>query len=80
MNELISVRTNIFYEKEDKKFKRVQELVFIVDKPIYSRSNEGEIIRERGLDEFRLAVDEDSFEKLIEVLENLKDVEPDELI
>jgi hypothetical protein len=86
MNTLVSVRTNIVYakkkkqdEKAEDEFVRHQELIFLVDKPTYRYSNEGEIIRERGLNEVRFTVSDKAFEKLIELLEKLKDVDESEL-
>lgn len=40
---------------------------------------EGEIIRERGLDEVRFTVSDKAFEQLIKLLEKLKDVDETEL-
>ena len=87
MNQLLSVRTNIFYakkkkqnEKAEDEFVRHQELIFLVDKPVYRCSNEGEIIRERGLDEVRFTVSDKAFETLIELLEKLKDADESELL
>jgi hypothetical protein len=86
MNTLVSVRTNIVYakkkqqdEKAEDEFVRHQELIFLVDKPTYRYSNEGEIIRERGLDEVRFTVSDKAFEQLIKLLEKLKDVDESEL-
>lgn len=83
MNSLISIRTNVVYSKEikngDEKYHRHQELIFLVDKPKYTYSNEGEIVRERGLQELRFTVNEKGMEQLIKLLEKLKEVEPDEL-
>jgi len=80
MNTLISVRTNVIYSKKKKKdtkekdeFIKYQELVFLVDKPTYRYSNEGETIRERGLDEVRFTVSQPAFEQLIELLKKLKE-------
>ena len=82
MNTLVSVRTNIVYakkkkqdEKAEDEFVRHQELIFLVDKPTYRYSNEGEIIRERGLDEVRFTVSDKAFDHLIKLLEKLKDVD-----
>lgn len=84
MNTLKSVRTNIVYaktknEKDEDVFVRHQELIFLVDKPTYRYSNEGEIIRERGLDEVRFTVSDKAFDQLIKLLEKLKDVDETEL-
>lgn len=87
MNTLVSIRTNIVYAKKKKKedshheeeYSRHQELIFLVDKPAYRYSNEGEIIRERQLDELRFTVSEKSFETLIELLKKLKDADESDL-
>ena len=83
MNSLVSIRTNIVYSKEVKKgegkYNRHQELIMLVDKPKYTYSNEGEIVRERGLEELRFTVSEKGLQQLIEMLEKMKEVEPDEL-
>jgi hypothetical protein len=83
MNTLISIRANIIYTKEivDKKevYNKHQEMVFLVDKPKYRYSNEGNVIRERGVEELRFIVSEESFDSMIDVLAKIKDVEPEEL-
>lgn len=86
MNHLVSVRTNILYGKGDKKeesqvdeFNKYHELIFLIDKPFYKRSTEGEIIRERGVDEARFIVSEKAFEELIKILVKLKDADESEL-
>lgn len=75
MNTLVSVRTNIFYVKKKDEYIRFKELIFMVDKPTYRYSNEGETIRERGLDEFRLNVSDNTFEELIKILVQLRGLE-----
>jgi hypothetical protein len=84
MNHLISVRTNILYSKikeegKEEEYKRFQELIFLVDTPTYRYSNEGEIIRERGLNEVRFTVSDNAFEQLITMLGKLKEVDESEL-
>ena len=83
MNSLVSIRTNIIYRKEvnagKETYNRHQELIMLVDQPKYTYSNEGEIVRERGLEELRFTVSEKGFQQLIEMLEKMKEVEPDEL-
>ena len=86
MNTLVSVRTNIVYakkkkqdEKAEDEFVRHQELIFLVDNPTYRYSNEGEIIRERGLNEVRFTVSDKAFETLIKLLEQLKDADESDL-
>lgn len=86
MNHLVSIRTNILYAKKAKKeeaepdeYKRFQELIFLVDKPTYKRTNDDEIIRERGIEELRFTVSDKVFDELIKLLLKLKDVEESEL-
>ena len=86
MNHLISVRTNIIYskkkkqdEKEPDEYKRFQELIFLVDKPNYRYSTEGEIVRERGVDEVRFTVSDRAFDELVKLLVKLKDVDESDL-
>ena len=84
MNQLISLRTNIWYAKEVKKnepdvFVRMQELILLVEKPVYSRTNDGEIIRERGVNELRFTVTEKGYAELLAALLKLKDIDESEL-
>lgn len=80
----MSVRTNIMYSKikeKDKEdvYKRYQELIFLVDKPAYTKTNDGQIVRERHIEEQRFFVSDEAFEELLKILTSLKDVEPEEL-
>lgn len=86
MNTLISLRTNILYVKKKKKdkedsdeFVKHNELIFLVDKPKYTQTNSGEIVRERAVEELRLNVSESGFDELIKVLIKLKDIDESEL-
>lgn len=86
MNTLISVRTNILYYKKEKKakedadeFVKHHELIFLVDKPKYTQTNSGEIVRERAVEELRLTVSEMHFDELIKVFVKLKDIDETEL-
>jgi hypothetical protein len=86
MNTLLSIRTNIFYAKKDKKskedadeFVKHHELIFLVDKPKYIQTNGGEIVRERAVDEQRFIVSEKVFDTLIDHLLKLKDIDESEL-
>ena len=86
MNTLISLRTNILYSKKEKKakedadeFVKHNELIFLVDKPKYTRTNSGEIVRERAVEELRLTVSEKDFDELIKILIKLKDIDESEL-
>lgn len=90
MNHLISVRTNIMYAKvqkeegaehfQEEEYKRFQELIFLVDKPEYRRSTEGEIIRERGVDEVRFVVSDKVFDELLKILAKLKNSTDSDLV
>ena len=86
MNTLLSIRTNILYAKKDKKskedageFVKYHELIFLVDKPKYTQTNSGEIVRERAVDELRFIVSEKVFDTLIDHLVKLKDIDESEL-
>jgi hypothetical protein len=79
MNHLISVNTNILYKKEEENYKKYFELVFLVDQPKYIRSNAGEIVRERGIEELRFIVAEDSFDAMIGILTKLRNAKEEEL-
>lgn len=86
MNTLLSIRTNILYAKKGKKskedadeFVKHHELIFLVDKPKYTQTNGGEIVRERAVDELRFIVSEKVFDTLIDHLVRLKDIDESEL-
>jgi hypothetical protein len=86
MNTLLSIRTNIIYAKKDKKskedadeFVKHHELIFLVDKPKYTQTNGGEIVRERAVDELRFIVSEKAFDTLIDQLVKLKDIDESDL-
>jgi hypothetical protein len=82
MNQLVSIRTNVFYLKEpntEKEFTRLQEIILLVDKPKYTYSNEGEVLRERAVEELRFSVGEEALEQLISQFEKLKNVDPNDL-
>lgn len=87
MNTLLSIRTNILYAKKNKKskedvdeFVKHHELIFLVDKPKYTQTNGGEIVRERAVDELRFIVSEKVFDTLIDHLVKLKDIDESELV
>ena len=86
MNQLLSIRTNIYYSKKEKKskddadeFVRHYELIFLTDKAKYIKTNSDEIVRERAVEELRFTVSEDSFPKLIDLLTKLKDADESDL-
>jgi len=79
MSQLISVRTNIFYTKVKGEYLRNQELIFLLDKPKYSFTNENEVLRERGIEEVRMMISQSAFEQMLEILTSLKDVKEEDL-
>jgi hypothetical protein len=86
MNHLISIRTNIIYAKKKKEnetdkdeYKKFHELIFLVDKPTYRRTNSGDIIREREVEEFRFNISNKGFDEMIKILMKLKDIKEEEL-
>ncbi len=87
MKQLLSIRTNILYKKSEKKnetdadeFKKFFELIFLCDKAEYKRTNEGSIIRERGLDETRFVVSEKSMDEFIAQLVQIKEAKDEDLV
>lgn len=79
MNTLLSIRTNIFYAKKEDELIKHHEIIFLVDKPKYTQTNGGEIIRERAVDELRFIISDKVFDTLIEHLVKLKDIDESEL-
>ncbi len=86
MGQLISIRTNIHYTKKVKEdqsepdvFERQQELIFLVDKAEYKRTNSSEIIRERSIEDFRFTVSDESFEIMMKMLQQIKDAKEEDL-
>lgn len=84
MNTIVSVRTNILYQKQKNEnqeieYKRHQELIFLVEKPTYRFSQNCEIIRDRALEELRFVVSQNNFDTLIKMLEELKNAEETDL-
>jgi hypothetical protein len=79
MNHLVSVRTNIMYKKVKEEYKKYFELILLVDKPSYKKTNDGEAIRERGIDEQRFIVSEEAYDKLIEMLKEIRIAKDDDL-
>ncbi len=84
MNHLISVRTNIIYSKsiddEGKEtYHKFNELIFLTDKPNYRYTNEGTVVRERIVEEFRFTVSEKGFDSLIDILKELRNADETEI-
>lgn len=84
MNRLLQIRTNIYYTKTKEEgaeevYNKFLELVFLVDKPLYTKTSEGEVVRNRGVDEVRITVAADDMPSLIEVLQKYSTVDEKEL-
>jgi hypothetical protein len=69
MNNLISIRTNILYSKNQKEketdqdeFIKHNELIFLLEKPNYTYSNQRQIVREKKIEELRFTVSEEQIE------------------
>lgn len=80
MNTLKTIRTNIYYTKKVQddgtltdEYQKMNELVFVIDKPSYRLSSEGRVIRERVVEDFRFTVDEESFDAFIAFLLKIKE-------
>lgn len=79
MNQLIQTRENILYVKKGEEYKKVHELIFLVDEAKYSTTNEGVIVRERGIKELRMAVLTEQLDELIEQLKTYRDIKEEDL-
>lgn len=84
MKHLLSIRTNIFYNKNKKEsgeeeYKKYHELIFLLDNPVYKKTNTDEIIRERGIEEVRFVVSEHAFDQMLLMLTEIKKVEQEDL-
>lgn len=81
MNQLLEIRQNIYYEKEtaEGEFEKIHEIVLVLDQPIYTRTNEGSIIRERGCKEVRFAIPNNMMNSVIKALEIYKESKEEDL-
>ena len=84
MNHLLSIRTNILYSKTKNKdgeetYNRFKELIFLVEKPQYLSTNEGDIVRQRTIEELRFTVSDDAFDIMIKHLLKIQNSTEDEL-
>jgi hypothetical protein len=82
MKSILQVRDNIYYKKEtseSQEYTKIHELVLLLDSPSYKRTNEGDIIRERGVEEVRFAVTEKGLDNLIEILESYKEAKEENM-
>ncbi len=82
MKAMLQVRQNIFYTKEKSdsvEYKKVHEIVLLLDSPCYEKTNEGNVIRKRGVEEVRFACSTKGLETLIEILNKYKGVNEEDL-
>lgn len=86
MNQLISIRTNILYTKNQKEkkededvFLKHHELIFLVDKAKYSIDS-GEIVRKRYIQELRFTINEKAYDELIKTLVKIQKIDDSKLI
>ena len=72
MKQLVAINTNIYYTKDEQgKETKYNELVFITDHAVYNYSNQGEIVRERKLEEQRFVVKNENIKGIIGTLTKL---------
>lgn len=79
INQVIDIRTNILYYKDKEEFKKVFELVVLCHKPTYRVSTDGEIIRERTVEELRFSIVDSNLDTFIKLLSDLKKAKEDDL-
>lgn len=80
MNGLVTVTTNIFYSKDSEgNFHKSNELVFVLDETNYEITKSGNVERTKQLRDVRFVVSEKGFDKLIEVLQKLKNAKEEDL-
>lgn len=80
MNGIATVTTTIFYTKDSEgNFNKQNELVFVLDETNYELTKNGNVERINQLKDFRFVVSEKGFDKLIEVLQKLRDAKEEEL-
>ena len=81
INHVLEVRKNIFYTKDKQNnFIRGHEIVLVVDEPKYSRTNEGDVVRERSCKELRFTISTDEkFDLFIEILQKYRDSKEEDL-
>lgn len=79
MKNLVSVNTNIIYKKSGEEYDKYFEIVLLIDQAQYNRTNAGEIIRERGIEEQRFVTSEKGLDGLIEILTKYKEAKEEDL-
>ncbi|GAB2540016.1 hypothetical protein [Rufibacter soli] len=81
MNELASIRTNIYYQKNAKSdLVQLNEIIIITHKPTYNLSNSGEVVKGIELNEFRFTVHQDKLKETGEFLIKLSEATEEDLI
>lgn len=79
MNQLVQTRENILYKKVGEEYKKIHELIFLVDDVKYSVNNESIIVRERGVKELRMVLLTEQLDELIEQLKTYRDIKEEDL-
>lgn len=80
MNNLIEIRTNILYTKDDQdEYNKFFELVLLTAESGYQLNNQSKIVREHKIKEHRVIVSESNLDAVISNLQQLKDVKEKEL-
>lgn len=80
MENLIDLKANIFYKKEDSgKYKKYFELIFLTARPSYSMSNRSTISSEITLSENRIVVSEENLSTTIDSLKAILETEEKDL-
>jgi hypothetical protein len=79
MNQLLQTRENLLYKKVGEEFKKVHEIIFLVDDVKYSVNNESVIVRERGIKELRMVMLTEQLDELIEQLKSYRDIKEEDL-
>ncbi len=80
MNGLVTVTTNILYTKDSEgNFNKQNELIFVLDETNYEVTKSGNVERTKQLKDIRFVVSEKGFDKLIEVLQKLRDAKEQDL-
>jgi hypothetical protein len=80
MNGIVTVTTNILYTKDSEgNFNKQNELVFVLDETNYEVTKSGNVERTKQLKDIRFVVSEKGFDKLIEVLQKLRDAKEEDL-
>lgn len=78
-NEVREVRFNEFFRGDNNQYQRFVEVICLLDKADYSLNNEGQIIRQRGLEKVSFVASESNLRKIgelfIKVAEDQKEKE-----